>query len=291
MEPRVSVVIPCFNCELYIEDTLSSILSQQGVDFEIVIIDDGSTDNTAEKIHNFKDVRIKYFYQHNTGVSQARNNGFNKIKGAFVIFFDADDIMPNDFIFTRLTKMELNPNISFLSGKVVKFGSKEIIQKEFKGPNDTYLESQILLYDQSVITCPSNFIFNVSFLRKNKIEFPILLNSTADRYYLLLCKKFGHAGFFEDIVPLHYRVTANSMSNDLSVNLVNDNETYYKLLKENGLIPKEIKNNSLFLGDYILSGSYWKTGYKIKALQFATKCFIRNPVRFLRKILNRKIGD
>jgi hypothetical protein len=77
----------------------------------------------------------------------------------------------------------------------------------------------------------------------------------------------------------------------MNVNLIKDNEAYYKLLKENGLIPKKIKNNSLFLGDYILFGSYWKIGFRIKALKFATKCFFRSPIRFLRKILNRKIGD
>lgn len=286
MEPVVSIVIPCYNGELYIEDTLTSILSQEGVEFEVIIIDDGSTDKTAKKINGFKDTRIKYFYQINAGVSRARNVGFKKTRGEFVIFFDSDDIMPRDFILSRVVKMKLNKEIDFLSGNVLKFGETGYFDEVFKGPDGFNFESQILLYDQHVVTCPSNFIFKTEFLKKNKLDFPIVLSSTADRYYLLMCKKFGQVGFFEDIVPLHYRVTRNSMSNNMSINLVRDNEKYYKLLKENYLIPKEIKNNSLFLGDYILFGSYWKTGIKLKSLKFAVKCFCRNPASFFKKILN-----
>lgn len=291
MEPLVSIVIPCYNAELYIEETLISILSQSGVDFEVIIIDDGSIDKTAIKIKGFEDKRIKYFYQKNFGVSTARNNGFDKVKGEFVIFFDADDIMPENFVFSRVEKIKSNVDISFLCGEVLKFEKKEFFTQKFKGPDNINLEAQILLYDQCIITCPSNFIFRVNFLRKHNISFESQLNSTADRYYLLQCKRLGKMNFFEDIIPLYYRVTANSMSNKMTYNLVRDNETYYNLLKDNSLIPKEIRNISLFLGDYILFGSYWKIGIRAKAVKFAMSCFFRNPVRFLNKFLNKKIGD
>lgn len=291
MKPLVSIVIPCFNCELYIEETITSILAQSGVEFEIIIIDDGSTDKTAIKIATFKDVRLKYFYQPNSGVSKARNNGFDKISTEFVIFFDADDIMPQDFVLSRVTKMKLNESVSFLCGEVLKFDQQGMFKEIFEGPKNEMLEAQILLYDKKVITCPSNFIFRVNFLRDNKINFENQLGSTADKYHLLACKKVGQMAFFKDIAPLHYRVTANSMSNNMSLNLVRDNQLYYKLLKENGLIPKGIRNNSLFLGDYILCGAYWKIGIRTKSLKFAISGFLRNPIRFLSKILNSRIGD
>jgi len=291
MSPLVSIVIPCYNCDLYIEETLTSVLTQSNVDLEVIIIDDGSTDETAIKIKEFEDQRIRYFYQANSGVSIARNNGFDKVNGEFVIFFDADDIMPENFVFSRVEKMKSKDDISFLCGEVIKFGTKEISQVKFRGPDNLDLEAQILLYDQRVITCPSNFIFKVNFLLKHNIRFESQLSSTADRYYLLLCKRVGKMNFFEDIVPLHYRVTANSMSNKMTFNLVQDNEIYYKLLKDNSLVPEKIRNISLFLGDFILFGSYWKIGIRAKALKFAMSCFFRNPIRFLSKILNKKIGD
>ncbi|MBK6836793.1 MAG: hypothetical protein IPG89_22060 [Bacteroidetes bacterium] len=187
-------------------------------------------------------------------------------------------------------KNKINDDISFLCGEVLKFGDKGVSSSKFKGTDNVNLEAQILLYDPAVITCPSNFMFRVSFLKESNIRFESQLSSTADKYYLLSCKRAGKIGFFEDIAPLHYRVTTNSMSNKMTYNLVQDNEVYYKLLKDKCLIPEKI-NISLFLGDYILFGSYWKIGFRIKAIKFAMRCFFRNPKRLLGKILNRMIGD
>lgn len=128
-------------------------------------------------------------------------------------------------------------------------------------------------------------MFRVDFLKKHHISFENQLSSTADRYYLLTCKQFGQMKFYEDIIPLYYRVTPNSMSNNISVSLVRDNELYYKLLKKNKLIPQKIWNNSLTLGDYILFASYWKIGARFRALKHGIGGFFRNPIRFLGKIL------
>ncbi|WP_188112021.1 glycosyltransferase family 2 protein [Aquimarina sp. RZ0] len=89
--PFFSVIIPLYNKECSVCKTLKSVLEQSYEDFEIVIINDGSTDNSEDIVLNFKDSRIKYFYRENSGVADARNLGIKKATGKFIAFLDADD--------------------------------------------------------------------------------------------------------------------------------------------------------------------------------------------------------
>jgi len=89
--PRFSVIIPLYNKEKDIKKTLSSVLAQSFKDFEIIIIDDGSTDNSTKIVNEFNDKRITLFSKKNEGVSIARNFGVAKASSEFVAFLDADD--------------------------------------------------------------------------------------------------------------------------------------------------------------------------------------------------------
>ena len=89
--PLFSVIIPLFNKENFIETTLKSALNQTFSDFEILIINDGSTDKSEEKVLNFNDNRIRYFSKENEGVSATRNFGIEKANGEIIAFLDADD--------------------------------------------------------------------------------------------------------------------------------------------------------------------------------------------------------
>lgn len=86
-----SIIIPVFNKELFVSNTLKSVLSQTFSDFEIIIVNDGSTDGSEEIILTMQDERIRYFYKENEGVAIARNFGILQSKAAFVCFLDADD--------------------------------------------------------------------------------------------------------------------------------------------------------------------------------------------------------
>jgi len=94
----VSVIIPLYNKEHYIESTIQSVLQQTINDFEIIIIDDGSTDNSAQKSKASNDSRIRYYYQENKGVSSARNFGIKVSKGDYITFLDADDTWRSGFL-------------------------------------------------------------------------------------------------------------------------------------------------------------------------------------------------
>jgi glycosyltransferase involved in cell wall biosynthesis len=88
---QVSVVIPCFNAGRYLPTTLKSVLSQEGVDLEVIVVDDGSTDDTADQVlRGFPQVRL--LRQANAGVSEARNRGVREARYPWIAFIDADDI-------------------------------------------------------------------------------------------------------------------------------------------------------------------------------------------------------
>ena len=96
--PKISVIIPVFNSEKYLEKAIDSILVQQFKNFEIICVDDGSTDDSLKICcrEAEKDKRIKVIYQANAGVSSARNKGIEAAKGDYIIFLDADDYYAED---------------------------------------------------------------------------------------------------------------------------------------------------------------------------------------------------
>lgn len=89
--PIVSVIIPAFNAENYIGEAISSVLNQDFKDYEIIVINDGSTDQTVRIVSDFSDYRINLINQPNSGISKARNRGIEESKGQYIAFLDADD--------------------------------------------------------------------------------------------------------------------------------------------------------------------------------------------------------
>lgn len=98
----LSIIIPLFNKENHILATINSILSQESDDFEVIVVDDGSTDNSVKIIQNIVDTRIHLFQKENGGVSSARNYGVKKAHGDWVLFLDADDTLENNVISNML---------------------------------------------------------------------------------------------------------------------------------------------------------------------------------------------
>lgn len=108
--PLVSVIMPAYNAADYIADAIESVLIQNYQNFELIVIDDGSTDNTKDIVSGFDDERIRYFYQKNKGLPGACNPGIKNSKGPFIIKLDIDDMMTPDFIAKHLAKFETHPD-------------------------------------------------------------------------------------------------------------------------------------------------------------------------------------
>ena len=113
--PKVSVCIPTYNRSDYLKYSVNSVLTQTYSDFELIICDDGSTDNTPEIVNNFKDNRIIYVrHPQNIGRSKNMRSGFENAKGEYFIKFDDDDALTIDFLSKTVAILDKNSNVDFV---------------------------------------------------------------------------------------------------------------------------------------------------------------------------------
>jgi glycosyltransferase involved in cell wall biosynthesis len=115
--PKISVVIPTYNSAKYLGEAIQSVLNQTIGDFEIIVIDDGSTDNPKEVVDRFLEPRLRYVSQENRGVSAAYNRGFKLSCGEYVTFLDADDVLLEDSLAKGLQMLESHPEVAFSYGQ------------------------------------------------------------------------------------------------------------------------------------------------------------------------------
>lgn len=108
-DPLVSVVIPAYNAEITILETIESVRKQTFSSFEIIVINDGSTDNTLELVNSVDDPRLKVFSYENGGLSTARNRGIFRAQGEFIAFLDADDLWTADKLELQVQALRNNP--------------------------------------------------------------------------------------------------------------------------------------------------------------------------------------
>lgn len=210
--PKVSIIIPTYNSAKTIEETIASVQQQNFTDWELIIIDDGSQDNTVDVIKNIVEPRLKLFVYQNGGVGIARNRGIAKAGGKFITFLDADDLWTRDKLSLQIEALEQNPQAKAVyswtsyideQGKLLFNGTrfyyrgnvfKELLQKNF------LLSASNILIDREVLKLVSGFTPEFSY--------------AADwDFYLRLAKNFDFA-----VVPqyqIFYRQSSNSMSSKI----------------------------------------------------------------------------
>lgn len=114
MQPTVSVVIPAYNAMAFLPETLNSVLKQTFVDFEVVIVNDGSSDTIIEWSKNIEDPRVRLVSQKNQGVSQARNTGILNSAGKYIAFLDSDDVWEETKLEKQVKAFEANPKLGLV---------------------------------------------------------------------------------------------------------------------------------------------------------------------------------
>ncbi len=120
-ETLVSVIIPAYNCEAYIEETLKSVFAQSYQNFEVIVVNDGSIDGTVERLAGYHD-RIVLLHQRNQGPGAARNLGIKNSKGGLIAFLDADDLWPVDRLSNMVALMVNHPEADIVRGQIHRLG-------------------------------------------------------------------------------------------------------------------------------------------------------------------------
>lgn len=252
----ISVIVPVYNVEDYLHRCIDSILSQTYRDFELILVDDESTDNSGSICEDYKrvDNRVHVIHKKNGGVSSARNAGISVATGEFITFFDSDDYVKEDYLQRMIQSIEENNADLSVCGFDEVGENGNII--------NTFVEEErtVQLYNaESVIT----FIFNVlsgvpvwsvwcrmwrtSIIKENSIAFCETSENYAEDLtfyleYLLYCKSIS----FMDYVGYNYFQRGNSMMHKCKekykLNAVNENSSFlYKYFNKNIDMKKYIQ--------------------------------------------------
>lgn len=270
--PLVSIIIPVYNVSQYLEEALDSVVNQTYTNLEIIIIDDGSTDDSYRKCEKYanKDIRIRLIHQENRGLSTARNVGLNVMKGDIVAFLDPDDIMHVSLIEVMMSYLIQEPEIDMV---VCRYTICEDVSA-IACRND-YIRPSILagIYDckeilQAVVEekCNNN-VWNKLYRRElwSHIRFPDghVYEDTDTVYKVIyLCKRICVA----DQILYYHRRRNDSISNTFSQKAVFDRilawSHFDDFIRENipTIFSKEQLNNLMKTQIHILINYYANTG-------------------------------
>ena len=226
----ISIIMPTYNCGKYIDETINSVINQTYTNWELLISDDYSSDNTEKIVKKYlNDKRIKYFkFTKNQGPAAARNNSMKMAQGDYMAFLDSDDLWDLEKLEKQLKFMKKN-NYNFTCT------SYEQIAEEGNLLNKVIKSKKKANYNRILLDCPvgnSTVMYNVSKL--GKFEVPNIRKRNDDALWLQILKKEKYIYGMEDIL-MKYRVRKNSVSsNKLS------------LIKYHWQLYREIEHLSVF---------------------------------------------
>lgn len=268
--PKVSVIIPTYNRSEYICESIDSVLAQTYKDYEIIVIDDGSTDNTGEVLKKYG-TKIKYLYQENKGVGAARNLGIRNSNGEYIGLLDDDDIWLSDKLDIQVRILDENTDLAFVCsgayfidtvGRVIRFWESHRHNETFKN-----------LYE-------GNFVLNLTVLMRKSCFDKVggydekLLVAQDYDLWLRLANNYK----FKYIIncPLaKYRIHENNISNNLGSLFSNRITIYNKkdFLKSIGSLKSKIR----LAKEYLEAAEY---SYTINNFHKAIIYYIKSVLGF-----------
>ena len=222
---KISVVVPVYNCEDYLEESIKSILNQSFKDIEVICVDDGSTDDSLNILNelSMQDNRIKVYSQENQGSSVARNNALEKVSGDYIYFFDADDYLVDDCLEKVYSNAVNNDSdiVIFYFDKYnedcfLKHCNIDLDKKfpEVDYNNFTFNYNDYKQYAFKGDSAPWFKLYKKDFLKKHdNIKFPVNLKHNDIPFHIMTVLKASKISFLPEFL-YHYRVdNPNSISN------------------------------------------------------------------------------
>lgn len=200
--PKVSVLMPAYNSEKYIAEAIDSILNQTFTDFEFIIINDGSTDNTAQIVRQYKDKRIKFIdNKKNQGLIAVLNQGLDLCRGEYIARMDSDDISLPERFAKQVKYMDAHPNVAVVGGWIQKFGVNVKSNDIYKYPS--ILQQFDLIIHGCQFAHPTAMI-RTSVLRTNKIYYDSQYPHAEDYGFWMEMSKYAPIHNLQEIL-LNYR--------------------------------------------------------------------------------------
>jgi len=204
---NITIVVPVFNGESTISKSLESIQKQNYRDFEVLVVDDGSTDNTESEVKKFSmfDDRYKYIYQDNQGVSAARNKGIILCRSKYITFVDDDDYLEINHLANLLSPYTDN-NIDLVVSGLVYENNEKTLLKTLKGKK--YLDDidslNSIFCVKGIEGVTVNKLFKIKIIRNNNILFDTKLTKYEDHVFCFRYLLESRATYYNGLYTYHY---------------------------------------------------------------------------------------
>ncbi len=273
--PKLSVIIPVYNVEKYLNKCLDSILHQSFTDFEVICINDGSTDKSTDILNEYKskDERIKVINQTNAGVSAARNRGLEIAQGHYIAFVDPDDwIDQNSFEVLYKKACETNTDILFFGAKYI---TDEVIEEKNLKSLTICCEDCDNLDELIHLTHTIwNKLFKNSFLKKHNIKFIESLKIAEDGVFNYFCILSNPSMVFFPISFYNHRIDRNNSLTSL-ITPIHDIEACKYIINTEIFANAETKYKVMTLQKFIMNMLWWSKRPRARRDIFKNKKAIR----------------
>ena len=199
--PLISIIVPIYNIERFLPRCIDSILKQKCHDYELILVDDGSKDESGKICEKYasKDSRIRVFHKENGGVSSARNLGIANATGEWMVFIDGDDWI--DPYYLNVVKLHSDKNVD-----VLHFGYKRVLSdgtvKDEIPVDEGYIDSGKLIGSGNWASTSFSYAFRARLVKKYNIIFPVGLRTSEDRIFISCCVL--RCGIVYNIKESHY---------------------------------------------------------------------------------------
>lgn len=209
----ISIIIPVYNVSSYIDTCLESVVNQIYTDWECILINDGSKDNSGNICDNWakNDYRIHVIHQINQGVSAARNRGIQESKGEFITFIDSDDWINKTYLYDLINGIKDSRTDLVVSGLIQEY--KDGKNKKFVFPNSVTYEissNHILEFIEmnklALLYGPVAKLYKSSIIKNNKIEFPLDYSYGEDLIFNYQYLDYIHRISNIPVINYHYRI-------------------------------------------------------------------------------------
>lgn len=253
----VSIIIPCYNQGEFLDATINSVVNQEYSNWECVLINDGSNDNTSEIIKKWKllDTRIKGYHKLNGGLSSARNLGLKKANGKYIQFLDADDILAKNKLKLSIEQLMEEESIDIMITNYLHFEHtlKDTKPAYYNLDPALFNLNDVLFQWDTKFTIPIHCGLFISSLFKG-FCFPESLKAKEDWYmWIHLFSKQPKVGFINKSLA-YYRIHNKSMTNSNSSKMMDNTILFFDLVKSEISAPNYIKllknSNKKFIYKY-----------------------------------------
>lgn len=278
--PQISIIVPVYNVERYLDQCVHSILNQDFTDFELLLIDDGSKDRSGQICDAYakEDRRVRVFHKENGGVSAARNLGIDNASGQYVTFIDSDDYVDTDYLSIlmggRNSDLTVTGYAKLGEGRKSGFGS---LKKEYSFKKSEYTAQQFKvclpsLLDETPMRSPWVKLFKLAIIRNNKIYFDSSIRIAEDAVFVQTYLLYCHSISFQEGTAYHYRVEEDNNScfkfsllpDEYVYTLHTTLQAYEKIAHQFNFTSPDFYNNTNKLMLMLLFRGTSKNGFTLK---------------------------